>query len=159
MVNDAGVLKNSHMKFFKSPRNFNVEAGDYFKNFVVNESGLKMYDLIKREHLLAIFLSIDCPTCEDSLHIIDSYSLKKPDVNIAVFINADDVTTQLLNDYYKGRIFISSVGKERMKDELQVFSFPRGFMLNKYGQVLRSEVCGADFAMDMLLMPLRKLSI
>ncbi|MNC82552.1 hypothetical protein D3C75_1361110 [compost metagenome] len=63
----------------------------------------------------------------------------------------------MLEEYFEGEVPIYLLPKLRMKDELRIFSYPRGVTLNIRGEVLRVEVCGAEFVFDMLMQPLRKI--
>lgn len=142
---------------FKPPRNFSPEVGDYFSNFDINDNGLRLLDLVRNEHILAIFLSMECKACEVALEVIDQYINERPNINAVIFMNVDANTVDALNTYFHNRARIFSLGKQKMKEELQIFNYPRAYTLNKFGQILKVENCGADFMMDILTRPLRNI--
>lgn len=145
------------VSLFKPPKNFSPDVGDYFPDFCINYNDLKLLDLIQNEHILLVFLSMECKTCGDALEIIDQYINRHPKINVAMFINVDINTVEELKKYFGQRAHIFSMSKQKMNEELQVFSFPRAYTLNRFGQILKVENCGAEFMLDILVQPLRKI--
>ncbi|MEK5420047.1 hypothetical protein BSK49_07245 [Paenibacillus odorifer] len=142
---------------FKPPRNFSPEVGDYLSNFDIDNSDWKLLDLIRNEHILAVFLSMECKACEVAMEVIDDYINQHSNLNVVIFMNVDANTVKELNSYFQNRARVFSLSKQRMKEELLIFNYPKAFTLNKFGQILKAENCGADFMLDILTQPLRKI--
>ncbi|WP_410770745.1 hypothetical protein [Fontibacillus sp. BL9] len=153
------ILDNkSHRRFLKKPILDTLDVGDSIANILIdNQAGIYLYDLIENNHLVAVFLSTECDSCETAMEAMEIFHQKNPAINIVAFIHTELSIFIMLEEYFKGKLPVFHLPKIRMNEELRIYSFPRGFTINSQGQVLRVEICGQEFIFDLLRKPLRKL--
>lgn len=150
--------KGDYRKFLKEPTSFRLDLGDYIPNIQIeNVNRVFLYDLIKSNYLIAVFLSTTCSSCEQALEGMQTFCAKNPEINIAAFIHTEPTLFEMLKKYVNNLFPLFYMDKEVMKFELQVKSFPLGLTINGKGQVLESGPVGAEFSFERLKTPLRKL--
>jgi thiol-disulfide isomerase/thioredoxin len=157
-LDEIQVQEKPHLKFLKKQTAFQLEVGDYIPNVLIDESnGAFLYDYIKHDHLIVAFLSTECSTCEQAMEVMKSYAGKYPNLNMIAIVHTSLEIYELLKEYLGDSVPLYYMSKSKINEELKIYSYPTGITLNKHGQVLQSEPCGAEFIFDLLKTPLRKI--
>ncbi|MED1666981.1 TlpA family protein disulfide reductase [Brevibacillus laterosporus] len=150
----------AHRRFYKDKRLEMLNVGDYIPNIEIfgNENqDVKLHDLIS-DYLLLMCYSTDCESCLASMEALDEFTLANPGVNIAVLIHTSQENFEAMKEAFKDRIdHIYLVPKELITRKLNVYFMPRGYALNKLGQVLSTNGCSDSYWFNKLLEPLRRI--
>ncbi|WP_235941547.1 hypothetical protein [Paenibacillus puerhi] len=145
----------SENKFYKGI----LEVGDYVSNVSIYGSDneeVKLYDLIT-DHLLLFCFTTDCESCLSSIEALDIYLSKITNntYNVAVLIHTDNINLPVFKTFFGEKIpKIYTVPKDTMLKKLRIRYFPRGYALNKLGQVLRENGATSDYWLEKLLEPI-----
>lgn len=150
-----------HKKFLKMPSHRKLDVGDYMTDIILNDGmeTVRMYELIKNDHMIAAFFSTDCDSCQPAMEALDRFYDQNSNLNIVGFVNTSEEILDMLKEYYSNKFRIFLLSKTRMNEELSIYQFPKGYTLNKLGQVLVVETCSDEYWYNKLKEPLKKLNI
>ncbi|AIG26849.1 TlpA family protein disulfide reductase [Brevibacillus laterosporus] len=150
----------AHRKFYKDKKLEMLKVGDYIPNVKIYEDQakeLKLYDLVS-DYLLLMCYSTDCESCLASMEALDEFTQENPGINIAVLLHTSPENFELMKAAFTDRIeHIYLVPKELITRKLNVYFMPRGYAINKLGQVLSTNGCSDLYWFNKLMEPLRRI--
>jgi len=133
-----------------------LDVGDYITKECLDGEGTTIYELIT-EYLFVFFVSTECDACAIALISLQEFLNNHPDVSVVILLNTDEDTFTMIKSSfqpYGTRARFFSVNRDDMHYKFRVFHIPRGYSLNKLGQVLAHNSCQDQYSFDKLKFPL-----
>lgn len=114
-----------------------LTIGDYLKNITINEEkGIKIYDFLT-DHLLLFVFSTDCKSCITTMELLYQFMEKNRHMNVIILINTPEEDFYQIKALFDDRVSgIFLVEKHILTKKIGVREMPRGYCINKLGQVL-----------------------
>jgi len=146
---------SSVKKFLRRP----LDVGEYLRDLqvIISSEEIGLYDLIT-DHLLLICFSTDCQSCLVTLEALYEFTEKNQNYNIVMLVHANEDERVVINKTFAKIVSkVLFVEKSVITKRLQIRELPRGYCLNKLGQVLAQNNCFDQYWFGELVKPLKHL--
>lgn len=146
---------NSNKKqFLKRP----LDIADYIEQIPIQTTSQKeinLYDYIT-DHLLLFAFSTDCVSCLTSLETLYEFAKDNDRYNIVMLVHSNEEESHIIIESFKDVVSqIHIVDKTMLTKRLRIKQMPRGYCVNKLGQVLSHYNCFDQYWINKLVEPLQ----
>lgn len=135
-----------------------LSVGDYVKNVTIDpETGVNIYDFISN-HLLLFCFSTDCKSCISTLEVVYEFMEKNRNLNMLILISTPEEDFHSIKSLFEDKVTgMFLVEKYVLTKKIGAREMPRGYCLNKLGQVLATNNSFNQYWMAKLVEPLENI--
>jgi len=143
-------------RFLRKPKK-GLQFGDYFPRVTLyyNENRpITIYDYIE-DHLLIFVYSTACEPCISAMDNLKDFLHGKNEPCL-ILLDSDKKSLSIVKNAFEGQAEVIPITFDKLRNEFSIYEAPKGFSVNKSGQIVVEITGDAYFLLEELTKPFNR---